>query len=724
MMSKTLYKARKKTPTILQMEATECGAASLSIILGYYGKFISAEEARDACDISRDGSKAINIIKAARNYAMDAHGFNLDIDELIDIETPFIVYWEFAHFLVVEGFSKKKVFINDPNTGPRKITWSEFEKSYTGIVLCLKPTENFEKSGHPEKTVFSMLLNHIGKNNTAFFFIIIITLALIIPEIAIPIFSKIFIDNILIDQQAHLIPVLLIGLSVTILLTVGFTWIQQWYLLRLKIKLTLVNSVNFVWHMLQIPIRFFQQRASGDIVERNLINNEISHLLSNTFPITAVKIIQVIVIMFVMLLLSWQLAISIVAINLIVFIFLFLLQRNLVDIGRRNSQDRGRLNGVQINGIKIMETLKAAALEQHFFTRWAAHYTKSLNSQQKIIIYQTALQIIPELFSAVATIVLLCYGAYLVIQGQITIGTIIAMQALMIIFEQAMNGVFDFITHLQQAKGDMVRLNDLVDAKPEKILAQEAPIVNDLTKKRTKYILELKKINFGYSRLEPPIFNQLSIKLRQGERIALIGPSGSGKSSLTKLICAVYEPSSGEILINHLPFRRISRNALSKFIAYVDQAIYLFSGTLRENLTLYNASIADADIEHALKISCIYDDIVKRGGLNTKVTEGGSNFSGGQLQRLEIARALIQKPKLLVLDEATSAMDPLLEETIYKNLLAQNCSLVIIAHRLSAIRDCDRIYVLENGEITQQGPHSELIEQEGLYKQLVTMEQL
>lgn len=720
MTNNSLFQKRVKTPTILQMESTECGSTSLSIIMAFYKKFITAEEARIACSISRDGTKAINIVKAARHYGMDAYGANLDIEQLQEKKVPFIAYWEFNHFLVVEGYSSTKVYLNDPATGPRTVTWEEFKKSYTGVALIMYPGDSFQPGGKAEIPTFKMLLNRLGENQLALLFIVLITLGLIIPKISLPIFTKAFIDYVLIDNQSELILAIFLGIGFTTLAETVLTGIQKHFLYRLTMKLEIVNAVGFFWHLLHIPIRYFQQRSSGDIVERSLISEKVAKILAYDFPAVIVGCIEVIIFYFVVFVLSWQIGLSLFFIIFFSLIIPEINKKRIIDLGRRYAQDKGKLEGIETNGIQIIETLKTAALEQEFFDRWIAFYTQLMNTVQRLYLTSNLLNIIPNFLGFFVNILIICYGSYLVMRGKITIGTIVAIQALVASFLPSLNRLIAFINSLHQLKGDLMRLNDVIDTKIESVFSDVPHVLDDSL--NTDIILQINNLSFGYSPLEPPVIDDLSLSIHQGQHVAIVGPSGSGKSSLAKLICALYQPAKGEILLHNLPFKKISRSNFCQFIAYVDQHIFFFSGSLRDNLTMWDDQISDEKIYACLKKVNIYDEIMLRGGLGMTLAERGSNFSGGECQRLEIARALLRCPKLLILDEATAAMDPHLEASIYTNLRAMNCSVLIITHRLHAIRNSDNIYVLSQGKIIQKGAHYELIEQPGLYKELVDME--
>lgn len=712
---------RVTTPTILQMDAAECGSASLSIILAYYGYYITPSDARDACDVTRDGSKAINIIKVARRLGMEAHGLQLTMETVKYIPPPFIVYWEFNHFLVVDGFGENKVYLNDPEVGPRTVTEDEFNKSFTGVALVLTPGSDFQKKGEPEKSVLRILWNFLKGSRTSFIYILLMALALVIPYFALSFFAEIFIDDILIQNQRSWIGYLLLAMAIAAILIGLLTWFKNYYLIRLYMKLKLVGSANFFWHLLHLPLNFFFQRSNGDIVYRIEAYNRIANILAKKLTDNLIGIITMIIFGIVMLLLSWQLALINMIICAIQCLFLWSRSRVVSDAGRLLAQTEGKLAGIEMNGIHIIETIKANAVEDNFFNHWAAHHAQKVNSQQCIEKNAAIIRVFSLSLLGLNSVIILGLGSWLIMNGQITIGILVAFQILLAGFNAPLAELLLLVEDLYKLKGDIARVDDVNNNVVEQIVSSKQE-TNLIPNHSDKPFLKLDSIEFGYLKLEPPIFKDLSFQVNTGERIAIIGPTGCGKSSLSHLICGLFAPWSGEIKIYDRPLKDISRAEYAKFIGLVDQTIFLFAATVRDNLTLWNSSIHDDELIEALKTACIYDVIEERGGLDCWVEEGGTNFSGGQVQRIEIARAIVGKPRLLILDEATSALDPLIEHKIYDNLKKMNCTLFIIAHRLSAIRDSDQIIVLQEGEIVQKGKHEDLMQQTGLYQELVSLE--
>nr|WP_287240814.1 MULTISPECIES: NHLP family bacteriocin export ABC transporter peptidase/permease/ATPase subunit [unclassified Okeania] len=726
LLSKSNEKKRVKTPTIIQMEAVECGAAALSIILAYHGRIVPLAKLRQECGVSRDGSKASKIVGAARNYGMEANGFKAEtLDQLDEISPPYIVFWEFNHFLVVEGFNKHQVFLNDPATGPRKVSWDEFDEGFTGVILTIEPGDEFEKSGR-KPSIIPLLYQRLRPSLGAIIYCIIAGFLLVIPGLTVPVFSQIFVDNILVENRTNWLRPLVLGMTIAMILQTLLTLLRLRYLRKLMIKLSVGMSSQFMWHVLRLPVGFYAQRYAGEISDRVNINNEVAQVLSGQLATTVIDTVMIVfygLVMFAYDHVLTLIGISFAAVNILALQWV---SRQRVDANMRLVQDEGKLAGASIAGLQSMETLKASALESDFFSRWSGYYAKTVNTQQQLEVTNQALEILPTFLSSLTSVLVLVVGGLRVMEGELSIGMLVAFQSLMLNFQEPVNTLLGFSSTLQELEGDLNRLDDVLsnetqeEAEGEKAEGEKEQVFEE---SKLKGYVELRNITFGYSQVDPPLVIDFNLSLQPGQKIALVGGSGSGKSTIAKLICGLYQPWEGEILFDGVPRENISPTVLTHSLSMVEQEIFLFGGTVRDNLTLWNPTISTTQLMKACQDAVIHEAVMAfPGGYDGELLEGGANLSGGQRQRLEIARALVNNPTILVMDEATSALDAETEKMIVDNLQSRGCSCIIVAHRLSTIRDCDEIIVLENGEVVQRGTHEEMLQEEGVYRELISSE--
>lgn len=732
--------SRVRTPTLLQIEATECGAAALGIILGYYGRIVPLAELRRECGISRDGSNAFNVIKAARNYGLNAKGFKPSLESLKTLPPPYIVFWNFNHFLVVEGFAKNHVYLNDPATGRRTASLEEFNRAYTGVVLAMQPGPDFQKGGK-KNNVASALVSRLQHSRSTILFCLLAGLLLTLPRLAVPAFTQVFVDEILVTERSDWIRPLVLGMVLTAVARGFLAWLRLTYLRRLMLKLSVTTSGQFLWHILRLPVGFYAQRFAGEISSRVQLNDKVANLLSGTLAITVIDAVMMVFYFLIMLQYDWVLtsvALSFAGIN---FFALQFLSRTRVDANMKLAQEYGKVNGVAIAGIQTIETIKASGLESDSFAKFAGNYAKALNAQQELALQTQILTVLPTFLTALTTTSILFLGGYRVMNGNLSIGMLVAYQSLTASFLEPINSLINFGSMLQDLEADLNRLDDVLQNSVDtEALRREGEGEREGGKERGREgegenyelrisfrlqgFVELRNITFGYSRVDNPLISNFSLILEPGQRVAIVGGSGSGKSTIAKLLCGLYEPWDGEICFDGVPRTQIPRSVLANSLAMVEQDIFLFAGTVQENLTLWDSTVSQTDLVRACSDAVIHDLILSMpGGYDTKLIEGGMNLSGGQRQRLEIARALVRNPAVLVMDEATSALDAQTELIIDRNLRRRGCSCIVIAHRLSTIRDCDEIIVLEQGKVVQRGTHEELWHSGGKYAQLLRTEE-
>ncbi len=755
--------ARASVPTVLQMEAAECGAASLGMVLAYHGRYIPLETLREECGVSRDGSKASNVVGAGKRQGLVAKGYSKKPDDLRQMKPPMIVHWNFNHFLVLEGFGKDRVYLNDPAAGPRTVDLQEFDASFTGVVLTFERGPEFTKAGQPPST-WRAIRHRLEGSESALLFLALVGFALVLPGLVLPTLARVFVDDILLQGKTDWLPALIVGMALTAVVRAALVWLKQNYLLALYTKLSVTSSAQFFWHVLQLPIAFFLARFAGEIGSRVQLNDKIAGLLSGRLADVALDLFMIVFFGGLMLTYDVPLALIGIGVALLNLAALRWLSRRRVDASMRMQQDHGKLVGVSMGGLQIIETLKAGGTESDFFAKWAGYWAKLQNTAQDLAMSTLVLSTIPTLLGALNAVALITVGGLRVIDGELTIGMLVAFQTLMASFLAPVSSLLSLGSLLQETQADVRRLDDVLShpvardaqqasrarpparaeeppaepatrpmmtampdepsligaAKTLELEASAARTIEARLPAKMSGQLTLSGMTFGYQKYGAPLLDHLDLEVAPGARVALVGGSGSGKSTVARLVAGLYEPWDGYISFDGKLRSEIPTTVLQNSVAMVDQDISLFEGTVRDNLTLWDRSLGDAAVVQAAKDAMIHDDIAARaGGYDSPVEESGRNFSGGQRQRLEIARALVRNPTILLLDEATSALDPKTEELIDQNLRRRGCTCLIVAHRLSTIRDADQILVLDRGVVVERGTHTQLMDAKGHYAKLM-----
>lgn len=721
MSEKELFQKQKnyvKTPTVFQMEATECGAASLAMIFAHFGKEIPLEQMRIETGVSRDGSKASNIVLAAKRLGLEAKGYRYSLRKLKEVASlPCLIHWNFNHFVVYEGKKGNYHYLNDPAEGRRRLTEEELDSGYTGITIQFEKKEGFQKE-RKKRTLFNFIRARLKGQALAIAGLLLIGIFLVVPGLMMPVFSSVFIDEILVGKTTSWFMKFLILMCATIGFQLFFTYLKSALLLKLQNKLALVSAYGFISHMFRLPMNFFDQRNVGDLSGRVENNNNVSVFLAGELGETVLNIFVSAFYLVLLLLYSPLLTLIGVAGAVINILLMKLSAGKLEDMSKKMQQDIGKMCGVFYTGISITSTLKASGVENDYVSRIMGYYSKSAGKGQEMAKTQEMLNAIPEISKSATNVLVLMLGGILVIRGSLTAGQLVAYTSLLASFVMPINSLVGFIQKIQTMKTDMGRVEDIQKYKEDPVY--DAAMKKAEMDKKLSGRVSLHQVSFGYSILEPPLVEGFDFELSTGKSIAFVGASGSGKSTVSKIVSGLYQPWGGEVLYDDIPMKQIPAEVLNISLSTVSQQVVLFAGSIRDNLTMWNRHIMESDMVKAAKDACIHDIITQKpGAYDYMLSEGGNNLSGGQRQRLEIARALVTNPSILIMDEATSALDPLVEKQIVDNIKRRGCTCVIVAHRLSAIRDCDEILVMSEGKIVQRGTHAQLAEVEGHYRKLI-----
>ena len=724
--NKTLKKPVKtgavKVPVIMQMEALECGAACLAMILAYYRKWIPLEQVRYDCGVSRDGSNMKNVYLAAQHYGLEVHGYRMEPEGLKENGSfPCIIHWDFNHFVVLDGFRGGKAVLNDPARGVVKVSMEEFDESFTGLVLTFAPGEGFEPSGKRRSTL-EFARKRLKGAAPAVVFVVLTSVITYLFKVISPVMSRIFYDRLLSGRAPDWVYPFLAVLTALTAFELIVQWAQTVYSLKINGKMAIEGNAGYMWKILRLPMNFFSQRMTGDIMQRQMTNATIAGTLVQTVAPLALNTVMMFFYLIIMLRYSVEMTLVGIASLVINLLTARYLAEKHVNLTRVQMRDEGKLASATMAGISQTETIRASGAEAGFFRKWSG-YQASVNTQQvKYDTLTARIGLIPEFISTASNYLVLFMGVYLAMNGKFTIGMITTFQGLLGYFMEPAMTLVDAGQTIQEMRTDMERVEDVMEYPDDPALLNSAD-TGEESYAKLKGDVEVKHVTFGYSRLGEPVITDFSMHLKPGSRVAIVGASGCGKSTVSKLITGLYQPWEGEILFDGKPVAEIPRSVFTGSVAMVDQEIVLFEDTIANNIRMWDESIADFEVILAARDAQIHDDIMLRpGGYQGKLIENGRDLSGGQRQRLEIARVLAQDPSIVILDEATSALDAKTEYELVKAVKDRGITCIVVAHRLSTIRDCDEIIVLEKGKIVERGTHKDLYARGGIYTELVTNE--
>ncbi|MBO4416528.1 MAG: NHLP family bacteriocin export ABC transporter peptidase/permease/ATPase subunit [Bacteroidales bacterium] len=705
-----------KVPMVMQMEAVECGAASLTMILAHFGKWLPLEEVRVACGVSRDGSSAKSILHAARNYGLEASGYRTTPEGLEELR-PAIIHWNFEHFVVFRGYRKGRACLNDPGVGPVEVPMDEFRKSFTGIALTFNPTDKFERGGQPT-SIFSYLKKNIRGAGEAFRLTFIFALLAAFIALITPLFTRIFIDEIISGHNPSWATPFFIAIGAIAIFQFVLALLSGRYSKRIAGALALKGNVSYLQHVLHLPMSFFAMRGVGDLQQRQHLNETVTHSL---VEVLAPQIINIaLLILYLVLMLSYSVSLTLIGVLAAVINMMTVLyfSKQRINMVRSLEQSEGKYYSATISCIDNMESIKAAGAETGFFEYWSGLWAKKFNMEAEADEQQMKIGLLPILVGGVVNTAVLSLGALLILKGNLTVGMLLAFQGFITSFMAPVDQVVNASQTIVEMRSQMERIEDVM-----KYPEDHRDSKGEMAEGKLGGLLEMKDVTFGYSPLQPPLIENFNLRIEPGHSVAFVGSSGCGKSTLAKLISGLYKPWSGEILFDGRPIESISSEELTNSVAVIDQNVVLFDDTVMQNVRMWDESIEDFTVMMACNDAQIRADIVSRPeGFSTKVVKGGQNFSGGQRQRIEIATALAKEPSILIMDEATSALDPTTEDEVMTAIRMMGPTQIIVAHRLSTIRDCDEIIVMDQGKILQRGTHDSLMQEEGLYRNLMSSE--
>jgi len=706
---------RKRVPVLLQMSIVECGAACLAMILRYYGRKASISEISEHVGIGRDGMSALGIVKAARDYGLRVRAISLKENDLRFVTLPAIVHWQFNHFLIVERWSPTSVDVVDPAVGYRRMTAAEFDEGFTGVVIMLEPGVQFVRhTSTPEITLATYAIEYLKRAPITLVQIIAASLLLQGFGLVFPLLTELVVNQVIPNKVTDVLPLLGAGIIVIVVAQLITMLLRAGLLVYLQTRIDTRIMPAFFEHMLTLPPSFFQKRASGDILTRIESNTIVRDIISNQLVSTFLDGSLVIFYLVILFTQSYTFGVLVLIIALFQAVVLLFTNRPMHNLNRRELEATGKTQGYVAEALAGITTLKAAGAEQRAFARWSNLFFDQLNTTIRQNYLSSTIRSFLTTLSTLAPLVLLWIGTMQVINDTMSLGTMLALNALATAFLTPVASLVSGGQQLQVVHAHLERIADILGAQPE----QDVQRVQDPPHLTGRISLE--HVSFRYDGNSPYVLKDISLHVEPAQKIAIVGRTGSGKSTLGQLLLGLCIPTEGEILYDGIPLRFLNYQAVRSQFGVVMQNSALFSGSIRENIAFNVPDIGLERVAKAAQIAAVHDDIMQMPmGYETFVSEGGSVLSGGQRQRIAIARAVASAPAIMLFDEATSALDVITEQKVEQNLRRLGCTQIIIAHRLSTVRNADRILVLDEGKLIEQGSHDELIRQNRYYANLI-----
>ena len=716
-------RGRKKIahpPIVLQMETVECGAACLAMVLAAHGRWVPIEKLRVECGVSRDGSNARNVVMAARRYGMVAAGYRMEVSDLLDtVSFPCVVHWEYNHFIVLNGILGNTFYINDPARGVIRMSREEFEEGYSGVVLTFDPGEEFEPGGQ-KPSIVRFAMNRLRGMKKVVVFVILTTILGYIFDIINPSMTKVFLTYLVSGENPEWVVYFFLLLALFTVLNLVVEWVKAIYTLRVNGKMAVMGTISYMWHLFRLPMNFFSQRMAGDIIDRQEMNEEMSETFVHT--VGPLFLDTVMMVVYCVLMVRYHFYLSLVGITgvLIHMIMARIISQRRLNITRVQMRDEGRMHSYALTGVHMIETIKACGAENGFFGKWSGYQASVYESKSRYVKSEILLEIIPELIRNLTEDAILIVGVWLFIQGEMALGMIMSFQQIMQLFMRPAVSTIESRQLIHEMTMQMERVQDVMEYPEDDLVTNHMDVGEH---KKLKGDVEIRNLSFGYATLGDPLIRDFNLHVRPGSRVAIVGESGCGKTTVANLLAGLYQPWEGEILYDGKPIEAIDHRVFTGSLAVVDQDIVLFEDTIANNIKMWDDTIEDFEMILAARDAMLHDEIIqRRGGYNGFIQEGGRDLSGGQRQRMEIARVLAQEPSIIVLDEATSALDADTESKVVEAICKRGITCIVIAHRLSTVRDCDEILVMKHGQVIERGTHEELFEQDGVYKELITDE--